>query len=92
MAVVRVMKMAIDQVINMVPMRHSFMSTVRSMNMILQMTGALVLRRAVLGVGRCYTNDMFIDVVPMGMVQMTLVQIVDMVIMHNACMFALRAV
>ena len=91
MIVVRVMEVSIDQVVDVLTMGHCFMTTARPVYMPLRMTCALVFRRASLRIGPCYVNYMFIDVVPVRVVQVSIVQIVDMPIMHDTYMAALRA-
>ncbi len=54
------------------------------------MSGAFVPGGAVLGIGRCYANHMLIDMAVMRMMQMPIVQVVDMVIVHDAGMATLR--
>lgn len=56
------------------------------------MSGAFVSGGAVLGIGRCYANHMLVDMAFMRMMQMSVVQVVDMVIVHDAGMTALRTV
>lgn len=53
------------------------------------MSGTFVPRGAVLGIGRCYANHMLVDMAFMLMMQMSIVQVVDMVIVHDAGMAAL---
>jgi hypothetical protein len=87
---VRIMEMPIDQIINMVAMRHCLMSTVRPMHMLRCVPRAFMLRRAVLRIGRGYANHMFIDMALMRMMQMAGVQIIDMVVVHDPGVTALR--
>ena len=54
------------------------------------MSGAFVPGGAVLRIGRCYANHMLVDMATMWMMQMPVVQVVDMVIVHDAGMAALR--
>ena len=51
MTAVRMMKMPIDQVVHMIPMRHSFMAASRSMHMCMGVTAATVLGCAPVGIG-----------------------------------------
>jgi hypothetical protein len=55
MIAMRVMKMAINQIVDMFAMGHHFVSALRPVGMLLSMTGALVPKRAVVRIGRCYT-------------------------------------
>ena len=56
------------------------------------MSGAFVPGGAVLGIGRCYANHMLVDMAFMRTMQMSVVQVVDMVIVHDAGMTTLRTV
>jgi hypothetical protein len=67
MTVMRIMQMSVDQIINMVAMRYCLMSTVRPMQMLGRMSGALMPRCAVLRIGPGYANYMFIDMAFMRM-------------------------
>jgi hypothetical protein len=84
MIIVWVMKMPIDQVINMVAMRNCLVSTLRPMHMSRCMPRAIVPRGAILRVGRGYANHMFIDMVFMRIMQMAVVQVVDVAIVHDS--------
>jgi hypothetical protein len=90
MAVVRIVEMPFDQVIDMVAMRHGLMAAIRPMLMFNRMPHAFVLRRAVLGVGRGYADYMFIDVAVMRVMQMPIVQVINMTIVHDPRMAAPR--
>ena len=54
------------------------------------MSGAVVPGSTVLRIGRCYANHMLVDMAIVRMMQMPVVQVVDMVIVHNAGVAALR--
>ncbi|WON74240.1 hypothetical protein [Nitrosospira sp. Is2] len=90
MTIVRIMEMSIDQIINMVAMRYCLMPTARPMHMLRRVSGAFMLRRAVLRIGRGYANHMFVDMAFVRMMQMAVVQIIDMVIVHDPGVAALR--
>lgn len=92
MAVMGVMKMAINQVVDMLAMGHGFMSAAGAMHMLLRMPRALMFRGAILGVGTRYTDHMFVDMIIVRVVQMAIVQVIDMAIMHDARVPTFRAV
>ncbi len=92
MAVMGVMKMVIDQVVDMLAVRHGFMSTAGAMRVLLRMSLALMFRSAIFGIVTRYTDHMFVDMVIMGVVQMAIVQIIDMTIVHDARVPTFRAV
>lgn len=84
MIIVWVMKVPIDQVINMVAMRNCLVSTLRPMHMTRRMPRAIVPGGAILWVGRGYANHMFIDMVFMRIMQMAVMQVVDVAIVHDS--------
>jgi len=92
MAVMGVMKMAIDQIVDMLTVGHSFMPTIGTMHMLLRMPRALMFRSAIFRVGSCYTDHMFVNMVIVHVVQMALMQIIDMAVMHDARVPTFRAV
>lgn len=71
------MQMAGDQVIHMVTVRHRRVPAARAMHVIRRMCSAGMLRRAGVGVRRRHGNHVFIHVVAVGMVEVTIVKIVD---------------
>ncbi|MBA4142462.1 MAG: hypothetical protein H0X43_05510 [Nitrosospira sp.] len=91
MAVMRVMEMAIDQIIEMVAMRYCFMSAPSSMNMFRGVARAFMPRGTVFRVERRYANHVFIYVTVVRMMQMAIVQVVDMTIVLYAGMATVRA-
>lgn len=92
MVAMRVMQVAIHQIVHMVTVRHSRVSTVRAMYVIDRVCGADVLRCAGHGVGYRNGYPMLIHVVAVGMMEMTIVEIVNVSFMHYGHMSALRAV
>ena len=92
MVAVRMMQVAINQIVHMVPMRYRFVTTCRPMLVTCIVTGATMLRSALVGIDRGDLDDMFIDMVAMDMMEMPVVQIVDMAVMLDGCMPAIWAV
>jgi hypothetical protein len=84
MAIMGVMKMAIDQIVDMLAVRHRFMPAAGAMCMLLRMPRALMFRGAIFRVGNHYINHMFVNMVVMQVVQMAIVQIVDVTVMQDA--------
>jgi hypothetical protein len=91
MAVVGVMEVAIHQVVHMVAVGYRLMTAIGPVYMSLQMPRTLMFGRAIFRICSRYPYYMLIDMIPMRVVQMPVMQIIDMLIMHNACMAALRA-
>ena len=88
MIAVLVMQTAIDQVIDMVAVRDSFMSATFPMNM--ARTG--IKRNAGIRVGFIYRQGVFVVMAVVLVVQMAVVQIVDMAVMFDGGMTAAAAV
>jgi hypothetical protein len=76
MAVMWVMQPSVDKVIDVITVRHLFVSAARTMRM-----RAPGLERAAHGVGIANLDNMFVGMIFMHVMQMTIVQIIDMVVM-----------
>ena len=83
---VRMVQPAVDEVVDMVAMRHRFMSASWTMRMC-----AVDLRRAVHRIGAIDRDDMFVDVILVHVVEMAIVQIIDVAVMANRGVPAIRA-
>ena len=88
MIAVLVMQTTVDQVIDMVAVRDSFMSATFSVNM--ARTG--IERDASIGVGFIYRQGVFVVMAVVLVVQMAVVQVVDMAVMFDGGMTAAAAV
>lgn len=91
-AVVHVMKMAIDEVIDMVAVRHGRMTASRPMDMCGIVLGALMVGRAVRRIRSVDGDRALVYVVAVSLMKMTVVQIVDVSAMRNRLVAAVRAV
>jgi hypothetical protein len=91
MVVMRMMKVAIDQIVDMLAMRHGFMAAVRPMFMSLRMSWALMFRRTAFRIARGYVYHMLIDMVAVWVMQMPVVQVIDVPVVHDTCMAAFPA-
>src|SRR5258708_26412536 len=76
MAIMWVMQPSVHKVIDVITVRHLFVSAARTMRM-----RAPGLGRAAQGVGIANLDNMFVDMIFMHVMQMTIVQIIDMVVM-----------
>jgi hypothetical protein len=79
MAIMWVMQPSVHKVIDVITVRHLFVSAARTMRM-----RAPGLGRAAHGVGIANLDNMFVDMIFMHVMQMTIVQIVDMVVMAHS--------
>jgi hypothetical protein len=84
----RVVQVAIDQIIHMITMGHCFMAAIWSMDMALGM--AFCRGGAAVGVSRVNGDYMLVHVVMVRVVQMTIVQVIDMAIVFDSCVAATR--
>lgn len=91
MAAVRVVQMAIDQIVDMVAMRHGFMAATGPMDMAGGMAGARMVRRASDRIGRRRFDMVFIDMIAVQVMQMPVMQIIDMALVADGGMAAGRA-
>jgi hypothetical protein len=89
---VRVVQMAVDQIVDVVAMRHCLVTASRAMLVPGLMPLAAVLRRAAVGVPRRYLDYVLVDVVTVRMMQVSIVQVVDMIAVAYRRVTAVRAV
>ena len=87
-----VMQMPVDEIVDVIAMRHRFVAAAGPVDMIGLMTGAAMLRRAGIGIPRRDIDLMLVDVILMRMMQMTVMQIVDMIAMAQRDVTAARTV
>jgi hypothetical protein len=92
MIAMRVMQPAVDQIVEVIAMRHRFVPASRAMDMAASMEGLALTGGAVGGVGRTDLDGMFVDMVAMHVVQMPIVKIVDMIAMPDRNVAAAWAV
>jgi hypothetical protein len=91
MIAVRMVEMPIDQVIHVIAMRHGLMSTSWTVYMARLVTAAAMIWRAMVWILCAHFDHMLIDMIVMGMMEMAVMQIVDVVAMTNGSMAAARA-
>ncbi len=85
-------KVAVDQVINVVAMRHGGMAAVGPMNMVLRMAAKLLLGGAPVGMLRVHLNHMLVNAVTFLMFQMAAFQVIGMALVPDSGMAAAGAV
>jgi hypothetical protein len=87
---VRMVQMTVDEVIHMITVRHRLVPAIGAVNVARLVTGTLVRRRAGVWVGvRHFQNMLFDFTVFANVMQMTVVNIVDMVAMLDTGVFAI---
>ncbi len=92
MVAMMMMKASIHQIIYVIAMRNRFVAAIWPVNMVLVMTDRIFKWPASIRIGGADFDDMFIDMITMGMMQMTIVKIVDMIIMFHCNVATVRAV
>ena len=90
-AIVGMMKMAINEVVDMIPMGNGRVPTARTVDVIGIVSSTAMLRGACCGVGVIFTDDVLIDVIPVGMMQVAIMEVVDVAIMENRQMATVLA-
>lgn len=87
-----VVQVAIDQIVNMITVRHRWMTAAGAVNVVRGVRSAGVLRCASGGIGRRDGKHMLIHMSAMRMVEMTIVEIVDVPVVQYRHMAALGSV
>jgi hypothetical protein len=90
MAAVRMVQMAIDEIIDMIGVWDALVSAARSMDVMRVMLATRMRRCAGRPVRRADFKDVFINVIAMHMVQVTVVQVIDMAVVLQGDMAATR--
>ena len=80
---VRVVQMAIHQVINMVAMRHGFVAAVGTVSVGLPMGSAAVVRRAFLRIRSGDLNLMVVHMIAVSVMQVAIVKIIGVAVVFH---------
>ncbi len=80
--------MAGDQIIDVIAVRHRFVSATVSVDVTAVMGAAIMLRSAGGGIGRGQTDGVLIDMSLMQVVQMTVVEVIDVIVVLDGGMTA----
>jgi hypothetical protein len=89
---VRMVEMAVHQVVDMVAVGHRLMAAARSVPVLAIMAAAIMVGRAPFGVAPADIDRVFVDMPLMGMMEVPVVQVVDMIAMLDGDMPAIRPV
>ena len=79
MVIMWVMQSSVHEVIDVIAVRHGFVSAARPMRM-----RAPGLRRAAQGIGVADLDNVFVDMIPMHVMQMTIVEVIDVAIVAHS--------
>ena len=91
-AVVGMVEVAVDEVVDVIPMRHRRVAAAGAMHMTWRMPGTPVRRGAVSGVVLVHIDDMLVDVILVGVVEVAVVEVVDVIVVLDRQMSAVRSV
>lgn len=83
MVAMRMVQMSVHEVVDMVAVGHGGMAAAGSVNMTFFVAAALVTGGAAVGVGGVNLHDVFIHVSCVGMVQVAVVEIIDVIVVLN---------
>jgi hypothetical protein len=75
MVAVRMMQVAFYQVVDMVAVRHPFVTAIRPMKVLFIVTGALMVSRACVGVRCVHLKHVLINMIPVYMMQVPVMQV-----------------
>ena len=89
---VHVLKVTVDQVVDVIPMRNGLVTAAWPVDMVRVMPTAAVVRRAVSRVGRRDRDHVLIDVIPVRMMQVTIVEVIDVPFVNDGLVAATGAV
>ena len=70
---VGVMEMSVDQIVDMVAVRHGFVAAPRPVPMALVVTATGMIRRAGPGIAIAHLNSVFVDVIAVRVMEMAIV-------------------
>ncbi len=84
--------MPVDKIVDMVAVRHGFVTASRSMNVARLVARAAVLRRIAIGIFGADLDHMFVNMTCMGVVQMSAMEVIYMTVVTDGDVTAMRPV
>jgi hypothetical protein len=75
----RMMQPSVDEVIDMVSMGHRLMAAIRTMLVCRVVSFRRTLTLAAIGVLRCYFDDVLVDAIAFNMLEMSMIEIIDVI-------------
>jgi hypothetical protein len=91
MVAVRVMQVPVDEIVNMIHMRHAFVTAPRAMHMGPIVSSAGMIGCALVPVRAVAFENVFVNVIAVQVMQMTIVQIVGMAVVPDRDVTAARS-
>jgi hypothetical protein len=86
---VRMVQVAVDEIVDVIPMWHRFMATPRSVNVARLVAAAA--RRTLIRIFGAHFEPVFVYMIGMRMVQMAVMQIIDVTVVLDCGMPTVRA-
>lgn len=91
MIAMRMMEVIVDQIVDVIAVRHGFVSATRTVHVSRRVSTALVIGRAAIRVGCGDLQTVFVHVIAMRVMEMAVVEIVNVVSVPDSRMAAGRA-
>jgi hypothetical protein len=92
MIAVRMVQPAIDQIVDMVAMRHGFMAAIRPVPVCRIMAAGAQFRIAAVRIAIVHRDDMLLDAAMLGMLEVAVIEVIDVAVMLDGEMAASGAV
>jgi hypothetical protein len=92
MITMRMMQVAVDDIVDMIAVRYRFVSASRPVHMDCIMGAAAVVRRTLIRILRADLEPVLVYMIAMRMMQVTIMQVIDMIAMPDGGVPAVRAV
>jgi len=89
--IVLMMEMTVHQVVHVIAVGNRRVATAWTMYVVACMSGAVVTQSAVVRVVAVHVEFVLVDMIPVRMVQMTVMEVVDVAVMDDRGMTAVRA-
>src|ERR1700761_8688805 len=88
MVAVGVVKVAVDQIVDMVAVRHWLVTTAWAMLVALRMAAAIVVRRAAIGIGSTHSDRVLVELILVRVMQVAVVEVVHVTLVPHRCVAA----
>jgi hypothetical protein len=92
MIAMRMMQVTVDKVVDVIAVWYRFVSTARPVHVACIMSAAIVVRRTLIRVFRADLKFVLVDMIAMRMMQVTIMQVIDMIAVPDSSVSAVRAV
>jgi hypothetical protein len=86
---VRMVQVAVDEIVDVIPMRHRFMAAPRPVDVARRVAAAA--RRALVGIFGADFEPVLVDMIAVRMMQMTVMHVINVIAVLDCCMSTVRA-